>query len=332
MHVGFGCRIRLMKNSIGALVLCLVCGCHSSDPTIGEATSLAQDSELSHDEVTDAEQAPFREEDKHSHEAEERVGQIRRAVELEAAALGADHWAGSYYFGDGMGVNSYVSIAPNSGFAFEWHGCLGTYDRNYGTVELVDGELRLQFEFPNSREGFEGLHESFVPIRWGDRQYLVAVEEMVELCNAVNQGEGRLFMLLKETEEPLKVFGKPNIPEQYRAYLPDPPLQATVTHVGESKLVPFYDDRFHRDTHITLNVTQADGARVGMEFTRLNVGVAECATITSVGQDSCEAVVRQDSKDEPPTTRWKMWTGAPYTWDDEWVARNPGLKSMSPKD
>lgn len=311
-----------MKDPIQAFAVSLLLSCQGSEVPVSEQES--------RDDAVAV--AQFTEEDKDTDEAAERVRQIRQAVEIEAAALGPDHWAGSYYYGDGLGVNEYVSIAPKAGFAFEWHGCLGLYDRNFGPLEFHGRELRLQFQFPNSREGFQGLHESFVPIRWGNRQYLVAVEEIVELCNAANQGETDPHLLLKESCDDPKVFGKPDIPEEYSAYLTDPPIQAAVTSVGEPEIVHRYEQQYYRDTPLTLDAGTTAGVLVGMEFTLLNSGVAIRATVTAVRQDSCEAIVRQDEEDTPPTASWKLWTGAHYTWDDEWVARNPGLHAMSPSD
>src|SRR5262245_43325767 len=63
----------------------------------------------------------------------------RTAILAEVATL-ADHaWAGKYYAGDGMGENVSLALAPRAGFVFEWHGCLGLYDRNFGAVEEVNG-------------------------------------------------------------------------------------------------------------------------------------------------------------------------------------------------
>ena len=36
--------------------------------------------------------------------------------------------------------------------------------------------------FPNKREGFQGIAEEFVPIAWGDREYLVPADDIVGFC------------------------------------------------------------------------------------------------------------------------------------------------------
>jgi hypothetical protein len=60
----------------------------------------------------------------------------------ELKTLKAHAWAGKYHYGDGLGVNVDLSLAPKSGFVFTWHGCLGLYDLNYGGVEEADGRIR----------------------------------------------------------------------------------------------------------------------------------------------------------------------------------------------
>ena len=108
---------------------------------------------------------------KYSETAAIRVQQLRKKIHEELSNLEADHWAGRYYFGDGLGVNVSLDIAPKTGFVFEWHGCLGLYDRNYGKVQEKDGEIHLAFELENKQEGFQGISPAFLPIRWGNRRY-----------------------------------------------------------------------------------------------------------------------------------------------------------------
>jgi hypothetical protein len=70
-------------------------------------------------------------------------------------------------------VNTTLSIAPKAGFVFEWHGCMGLYDRNYGSVTWTNNRLELSFKFKNDRQGFQGLANELVPVSWGKRRYLV---------------------------------------------------------------------------------------------------------------------------------------------------------------
>ena len=100
----------------------------------------------------------------------ERTASARRGeIEAEIKSL-ADHpWAGSYDYGDGLGVNVSSILAPKAGYVFEWHGCLGLYDRNYGAVASQQGALRPAFTFPNRKGGFHGIAEKLLPVAWGER-------------------------------------------------------------------------------------------------------------------------------------------------------------------
>ena len=91
-------------------------------------------------------------------EADERLAQIKR----ELASNGDETWAGSYFCGDGLGESITVDIAPRTGFVFERSGCLGSYDRNYGTVDInsSSASLKLIFALPNDRtEGLQDCRE-----------------------------------------------------------------------------------------------------------------------------------------------------------------------------
>ena len=108
--------------------------------------------------------------DKRSDKAEETAAVYRKNIQAEITTLKEHEWAGEYYEGDGLGVNVSLILAPKSGFLFEWHGCMGLYDRNYGAVTSDKGKIRLTFTFPNKRKGFQGIAQGFTPIVWGERK------------------------------------------------------------------------------------------------------------------------------------------------------------------
>src|SRR4051794_35396247 len=93
---------------------------------------------------------------KSSASVEREVESKRRAILREIKKLQGHQWAGNYYAGYGLGVNTSFVAAPTSGYVFEWHGCLGLYDRNYGAVTWTNGRIRLSFTFENQREVFRG--------------------------------------------------------------------------------------------------------------------------------------------------------------------------------
>ena len=108
------------------------------------------------------------------------------AIRQELASLKSAHaWAGEYSFGDGLGVNLQLHLAPKTGFAITWHGCLGLYGANEGQVRLTpDGVVDLDFRWQNLSEGFGQFPRQLLPFRWGERHYLVDTAHVARFINA----------------------------------------------------------------------------------------------------------------------------------------------------
>ena len=149
-----------------------------------------------------------------------------RAVLEEIASLPSHPWAGDYFFGDGLGANVSLALAPKSGFVYQWRGCLGIYDRNYGAVSQTDAAspLRLLPAHGTETSGFKELPAELVPVPWGQRVYLVDPADSSRFCAAVNSGteprakpHGQFF--LRKGDEFKPAPGLPLVPDSWR-----PPL------------------------------------------------------------------------------------------------------------
>lgn len=148
--------------------------------------------------------------DKLSDEAQTNAAELAPRITTELKTLQDHPWAGLYYEGDGRGENVSLMLAPTTGYLFEWHGCMGLYDRNFGRVAVKKGNLHLSFTFPNVREGFQGIADEFVPVSWGKRMYLIPADDMVGFCNDVNSGaepRTRVYgkYLLREDDDNLPI-------------------------------------------------------------------------------------------------------------------------------
>jgi len=184
-----------------------------------------------------------------------------RKILREIHNLGNHEWAGQYYYGDGLGVNVELTLAPQGGFVFTWHGCLGLYDLNYGDVAFTQGTVKLLFKYPNDREkGFQGIAPEFVPVHWGQRHYLIPADGMIQFTNAINSGMqpgalgGRSWrLLLRRGDEQKKAEGLPDIPSEYLKYILQEPVTAQVSSITETRM-----ENERRVTRVTLNV----GARM----------------------------------------------------------------------
>lgn len=208
---------------------------------------------------------------KFSPEADQKADHLRTAIQGEITGLGEHPWAGDYYQGDGLGVNVQLLIAPQCGYLFEWHGCLGLYDRNYGCVKQEDGIICLSFTYPNDQEGFQGIADKFIPVVWGQRKYLIPSDKMIDFCNSVNsKSEPRQEIhgrhLLRAGDELKPVKGDPDIPEEYKKYLLKEPVTAEIVSVDKVETRPFAGGGEFQETLVTLNKGISAGLLNGMEL------------------------------------------------------------------
>lgn len=249
-------------------------------------------------------------------DAEHAVEQRRLRIADELDALGDHAWAGAYFHGDGLGVNLRLTLAPASGHAFTWQGCLGLYDCNMGEVAQAGDRLQLSFVYENRQEGFRGLATEFLIVRWGERRYLVAADDVVGFCNEINAGSeprahvyGRHF--LRQGDETVPVTGFPELPSEYDGYLLEEPLGASIVSVGPSTARPSKADFHFVDTSLVLDTGEQGGLRAGMRlFVMEPDGLVESVTVTAVEADRAVAVITQsDREDEPvPQAGWRLST------------------------
>jgi hypothetical protein len=257
--------------------------------------------------------------DKHSAHAEDAANRKRDAVLAEIKELGGHEWAGEYFAGDGLGVNVSFAIAPKSGYVFEWHGCLGLYDRNYGDVTWKNGQISLSFTFQNDREGFQGIAPEFIPVAWGPRRYLIPADDVVGFCNEVNEGreprDGSYgSYLLRNGDENLPATGVPTLPKEYHDHLLTTPIEATITAVGPYSTRPSVIDFKFKDTPVTIDAGTGQGLRVGMELVVTNPKDAvDSIRVTKVEESRSEAVMIQIGEEESgPQIGWRVSTRAPW--------------------
>jgi hypothetical protein len=256
---------------------------------------------------------------KRSKEAEKTAEKMRGEIQAEIKTLANHPWAGDYYCGDGLGLNLSLVIAPKAGYVFEWHGCVGLVDRNYGALSEKDGRLHLVRTFTNNPKVSKGIAPEWVPVAWGSRMYLVPADEMIDFCNAVNEGsEPHVGMpssfLLRRGDEEKKVTGLPAVPPKYRVYLLKEPISAEIVSIGRS--IKRLDEADHEFTYatVTVNVGKDHGLLPGMKLyvTSSDVDV-ELVEITTVDRVKAEGVIMQAGQhSHRPQVGWKLSTRAPW--------------------
>jgi len=231
------------------------------------------------------------------------------AIAQELQEGNQPEWAGEYYYGDGLGVNVTLKLSSQD-FVFSWDGCLGRYDQNYGEVTFEDGTVKLAPKHPNNRVGFQGIDVELFPVVWGERHYLISSERVMDFVNAVNAGtepadwRGGLSprFLLKRGDDRKPVHGKPDIPDEYLAYLLSEPVKATIASVQPSQL-----KKSTRITMVTLDAGAETGLKKGMElFVSKPRNIYSAATITSVGDHFAEATFESERSERTPAVGWEL--------------------------
>jgi hypothetical protein len=241
--------------------------------------------------------------------AESGVRERSDKIRAEIASLGIDHaWAGSYYQGDGLGMNVMLRIAPTAGFVFEWRGCMGLSDRNFGTVKEADGRIALSFQFPNKRVGLSGLAPEFIPIRWGDRRYLVALDQIESFCADTNSGDeprrtAQGQYLMRDDDQARSASGLPSVPAKYSKLLLKAPVQAKVIEVLDS----WKEDPTTFMTRVKIDAGSEQGLVEGVRLYLIEPSRIQALVIEKVSPQSSVAIVeRRGPSAGFPKIGWKF--------------------------
>ena len=217
-------------------------------------------------------------------------------------------WAGAYIQTplqfDGEPAPEHFS---RSGFSYVMHGCFGPSDLNSGSLEERRGRLMLKGRDPG--QGAEPVSEVLIPVRWGQRSYLVGENQIRVFANAVNAGTepcgARCTMfLVRESEFELPVEGLPALPKEYRKLLLGKPLLGEIVRVLDvtSAMADPHFNRKWRTTTVEINRGKLDGVWEGMEFFSESSRYPWPAfTVVQVGEDSSIAVLQEfDPQDAVP--------------------------------
>lgn len=95
---------------------------------------------------------------------------------------------GSYYRGDGVGVNGMIDIGRDGRFSILASGCTGVYRRNRGGIVAYAETITLCPKRPEYLAGFSRDPITLVPVRWGDRVYLLPPGKMENFCFSIKAG------------------------------------------------------------------------------------------------------------------------------------------------
>jgi hypothetical protein len=204
-----------------------------------------------------------------------------------------------------------LELQPHARFvADRSESCIGPFVHSVGTV--VDHGDRIELVVDNGRP----MPDTLLRVRWGERHYLVASQDVQDFCNAVNAGfepcgESSSCALLRSGDEKRVASGKPESPPEYSTLLLATPVEATVNTVGPTEQRPWRHgiDRWH--TLVTLDFGSDRGAWLGMQLWFPEHPSAEYLKVVELDTHGSRAEYVEWQPDRPPPeVGWLVSTSA----------------------
>jgi hypothetical protein len=236
------------------------------------------------------------------------------AIKLEAPAVPADEWAGSYRAFDGPTISTHLAWSRTAGFMVWWENCSRPWTArvNYGSAVFTDGSLKLVPELSENSPSSYPISSEFIPVQWGEQHFLIPPDRMINFAYAVTSTsveEVESFLMKTEDYEKDRK-GLPNVPPAYRKYFGMKPITATISGFGPPV------ERWY--PKVILSVGRVGGVVRGMKFyVSRPRGIYMRLEVTDVQEHTSEAFVTTatftDNREEEvkPEVGWKFTSRAP---------------------
>jgi len=268
-------------------------------------------------------------------------------IKAELATLKDHPWAGIYAFGMHPGAYKEIAVAPKSGFTYIYEstdviemserdnngvvrGVPSRFDQNYGEATWEDGRLKLSPVLEVGIFGFgdDPFSKEFVLIPWADRVCLVPADRIIDFCNMANSGQVRCFF--RDFHYKMgRLIGKPEVPEKYKPYLLEKPVEGQIIAIGESR--EFRDGSSDaREMIVTVNRGSRDGILVGMEFYVSNPkNIFAPIRLTQVSENESVGTIKQGIRELTPQIGWSVSTRHPWMVDPAEVVRLEAIQKFN---
>ena len=132
------------------------------------------------------------------------------------------------------GVSVYYMFGANGVYTNVLWACSQGNSRAVGTAFLSNNLVAFVADHPRY------ARDPVLPVKWGERQYLIRPDEIAEFCSAVNLGSepresSRGEFLLRDEDWKKPVKGRPELPAEFQKHLFTKPPAGKVTEVIDEK-------------------------------------------------------------------------------------------------
>ena len=189
-----------------------------------------------------------------------------------------------------MGHNVSLAIAPHAGLVIEVDGCSGRYAYEASDVEIAGEKIELVLRDRAFPAGARETPRDLVPVRWGERHYLIPSACMQWFCSDVHSGSEprprlRGAHFLREGDESKRAAGLPEIPERFLSSMREPPVEGRILGILARP------DESVGYTRAVLDVGTSDGITVGRILRLRRPGTWRTLEVERVSARKCTVLV-----------------------------------------
>lgn len=246
---------------------------------------------------------------KHTKEQADVAAERMKTIEAELENPATNEWAGTYDWSDGGTSNEVLMWTPRAGFLVFRLGCYpGVHDLNYGSVSDSPTMIQMLPALSSAGTRLGSLHARYLPVKWGERHYLIAEDEVSAFYDSVTgiraeQDENAVLIadfLLKRDDVDKPIEGMPVLPPGYERFVRKP-IDASISKVGKSSVKIDEENEWWNElvTPVEINAGKSDGVKVGMVFRVLASEKGETVEITHVSKVSAKGIIVRSVRKQP---------------------------------
>jgi hypothetical protein len=109
------------------------------------------------------------------------VGKTYMAKPVEIMTV--QDFTGDYYLSNGLSIIWHLTIMPDQDFILQLGSDLGSADEYTGSIVITNGQVLL-----STPENGRFMPQTLIPVQWGQRQYLILMEDLTTFCEWRSKG------------------------------------------------------------------------------------------------------------------------------------------------